>query len=51
MPHAREGAATTGETGIQQFVKGFHGVRYQVKDVTRAVTFYTGQLGFNLEHQ
>jgi glyoxylase I family protein len=28
-----------------------HGVRYQVKDVARAVTFYTKQLGFKLEHQ
>ena len=29
----------------------FHGVRYQVKDVARAVEFYTGHLGFKLEHQ
>lgn len=29
----------------------FHGVRYQTKDVGRAVTFYTEQLGFKLEHQ
>lgn len=29
----------------------FHGVRYQVRDVGRAVAFYTGQLGFRLEHQ
>lgn len=28
-----------------------HGVRYQVKDVGRAVAFYTGHLGFSLEHQ
>lgn len=28
-----------------------HGVRYQVKDVARAVAFYTGHLGFTLEHQ
>ena len=28
-----------------------HGVRYQVKDVARAVTFYTEHLGFKLEHQ
>ena len=35
----------------QPFVKGFHGVRYQVGDVTRAVAFYTGHLGFKLEHQ
>ena len=33
------------------FVKGFHGVRYQVSDVGRAVAFYTGHLGFELEHQ
>ena len=35
----------------QEFIKGVHGVRYQVKDVTRAVEFYTGRLGFKLEHQ
>ena len=34
-----------------EFVKGFHGVRYQVRDVSRAVAFYTHQLGFKLEHQ
>jgi len=28
-----------------------HGVRYQVKDVDRAVAFYTEHLGFKLEHQ
>jgi glyoxylase I family protein len=28
-----------------------HGVRYQVKDVARAAAFYTGHLGFTLEHQ
>ena len=33
------------------FVKGFHGVRYQVADVARAVAFYTQRLGFKLEHQ
>ena len=30
---------------------GFHGVRYQVKDVGRSVAFYTHPLGFRLEHQ
>ena len=30
---------------------GFHGVRYQVKDVSRSVAFYTKQLGFKLEMQ
>ena len=29
----------------------FHGVRYQIKDVARAVAFYTGELGFKLERQ
>jgi glyoxylase I family protein len=34
-----------------RFVKAFHGVRYQVRDVPRAVAFYTKHLGFTLEHQ
>lgn len=33
------------------FIKGVHGVRYQVKDVARAVAFYTQHLGFTLVHQ
>ena len=37
--------------GSSSFILGFHGVRYQVKDVSRAVTFYTEELGFKLEHQ
>ena len=32
-------------------VAGFHGVRYQVSDVSRAVAFYSGHLGFVLQHQ
>jgi glyoxylase I family protein len=31
--------------------KGFHGVRYQVADVARAVAFYTEHLGFTVKHQ
>jgi len=31
-------------------VEGFWGVRYQVKDVSRSVAFYT-KLGFKLDHQ
>jgi glyoxylase I family protein len=38
-------------SGDHAFVKGVHGVRYQVKDVTRSVTFYTTHLGFTLKHQ
>ena len=33
----------------QGFMVGFWGVRYQVKDVQRAITFYTQTLGFNLD--
>jgi glyoxylase I family protein len=29
----------------------FHGVRYQVADVTRSVAFYTRHLGFSAGHQ
>jgi glyoxylase I family protein len=35
----------------QHFIRGFHGVRYQTKDVERSVAFYTQQLGFKLDHQ
>ena len=35
----------------RRFVKGIHGVRYQVRDVARSVAFYTELLGFTLEHQ
>jgi glyoxylase I family protein len=35
----------------QSLVKAFHGVRYQVSDVSRAVAFYTQHLGFHLKHQ
>jgi glyoxylase I family protein len=34
-----------------QFVQGVHGVRYQVRDVARSVTFYTTHLGFTVVHQ
>lgn len=35
----------------KSFVLGFWGVRYQVKDVSRSIAFYTQQLGFKLDHQ
>jgi len=28
-----------------------HGIRYQTRDVDRAIAFYTTQLGFELKHQ
>ena len=42
---------TTSQVGPHAFVQSVHGVRYQVKDVARAAAFYTGHLGFRLEHQ
>jgi len=36
--------------GTHAYIKGFHGVRYQVKDVARSIAFYT-QLGFKVQHQ
>jgi glyoxylase I family protein len=35
----------------QTFIVGFWGIRYQVMDVQRAITFYTQTLGFNLDMQ
>ena len=45
-----------GETGSaakegESVVLGLWGVRYQVKDVSRSVAFYTDQLGFKLDLQ
>jgi glyoxylase I family protein len=39
------------ETTQQSIILGLWGVRYQVKDVQRSVTFYTQSLGFKLDHQ
>ena len=38
-----------GSTTKQPFVVGLWGVRYQVKDVQRSISFYTEMLGFNLD--
>ena len=51
-----ESSQATPETGAdvneqQSFVKGLWGVRYQVKDVSRSVAFYTKHLGFKLDMQ
>ena len=46
---AIEGARPTATS--QGFVQDFHGVRYQVTDVSRAIAFYTEHLGFKLGHQ
>jgi len=42
---------TVNATGSQPTVFRVHGVRYQTRDVSRAVAFYTGNLGFELKHQ
>jgi glyoxylase I family protein len=44
-PHSESRGAT------KPLAVGFWGVRYQVKDVQRAITFYTQTLGFNLDMQ
>ena len=49
---ARSSAVTDQTDGAKQFgIISVHGVRYQVKDVARAVAFYTDHLGFTLERQ
>ncbi|HEX2835235.1 MAG TPA: VOC family protein [Thermoanaerobaculia bacterium] len=35
----------------KELIRGFHGVRYQVKDVARSIGFYTEHLGFKVEHE
>ena len=37
------------QSRTESFILGLWGVRYQVKDVSRSVAFYTEQLGFNLD--
>jgi glyoxylase I family protein len=46
MPHA-----TPAHGGTNTLIENVHGIRYQVKDVARAVAFYTQHLGFTLQHQ
>jgi glyoxylase I family protein len=49
MMNARSEHSTT--TNVARVTTAFHGVRYLVADVQRAIDFYTTHLGFNLEHQ
>ena len=51
MTQTQDGSLATSRDIGEGFVLGFHGVRYQVKDVSRSVAFYTMQLGFKLEMQ
>jgi len=42
---------SSSQINASSFIKAVHGIRYQVKDVARAVAFYTQRLGFTLKHQ
>jgi len=44
--HDKQSAET-----IERFVLELWGIRYQVRDVERAIAFYTEQLGFKLDHK
>ncbi len=46
--HMKTGASAKESPTI---VEGIWGVRYQVKDISRAVAFYTAHLGFKLDMQ
>src|SRR5947207_2792388 len=50
-PPATSNATRSSGNEGQGFILGLWGVRYQVKDIGRAVTFYTEHLGFKLDHQ
>ena len=50
-PRGSSAVSHDAEHGSSHGIVSVHGVRYQVKDVARAVAFYTGHLGFTLEHQ
>jgi len=45
------GAQGSSEKEPESLVLGLWGVRYQVKDVSRSIAFYTQQLGFKLDQK
>ena len=56
MPNNYGRAATTDERdrteqADERAAPQFHGVRYQVKDVSRSAEFYSRHLGFRIGHQ
>ena len=51
MPTETAKTAHEKRTAKHPFVQGVHGLRYQIRDVARSVTFYTTHLGFTLVHQ
>ena len=42
---------TSSQADAAGVINAVHGFRYQVKDVARAISFYTDHLGFELKHQ
>jgi glyoxylase I family protein len=48
---AKQSSEKFDQVDSQSFVKGLWGVRYQVRDVSRSVNFYTQQLGLKLDQQ
>jgi glyoxylase I family protein len=48
---ATQSSQNHNQSQTQSFVKALRGVRYQVKDVSRSVNFYTQLLGLKLEKQ
>jgi glyoxylase I family protein len=51
MDQAAKQKSNQTQGNTQTFVKGLWGVRYQVKDVSRSVKFYTEQLGLKRDLQ
>jgi glyoxylase I family protein len=56
MKTGKETSGAAGQTSAaledpKDLIQGLWGVRYQVKDVSRSVDFYTRQLGFKLDQQ
>ncbi len=54
MTQARSSAVPTpgaDAASARAYIAAVHGIRYQVADVSRSVTFYTQHLGFTLGHQ
>ncbi|HEX3280705.1 MAG TPA: VOC family protein [Pyrinomonadaceae bacterium] len=50
QPVKESAAVSTKSTSeADSFIKALRGVRYQVKDVSKSIDFYTQQLGFKLD--
>jgi glyoxylase I family protein len=51
LPPTATAEGSAKQATAASFIRGFHGVRYQVADVSRSVAFYTQHLGFAVQHQ